>query len=274
VQSRAVTSNEILDHQPNRPRMNSTRRLQIISKFVIAALWAMTFAVALAWVCNWPLPFDAEAEPITVVLGLVSTAGTALIGYFGVELRAREDQLAEEQYSMPMGLAYGYVHNFIAPLLRKLLREAGARATVVRLYVFIPEDLEDLETAAVDLVLARMRAANYGTKVVKLELESGRPRDVLTVLKGEEEQLVFFDFPNTLLTLQPVVRYKVRSERNESAAAAERELGRRFIKRFQEAVTQEVARAKLTDHVVLTDRHLAFLKTGASPQITPPDRSP
>jgi hypothetical protein len=239
--------------------MKSTRRLQVISIFAIATLWALTFAVALAWVFEWPLPFAAEAEPITVVLGLVSTAGTALIGYFGVELRAKEDQLAEEQYSMPMGLAYGYVHNFVAPLVRKLVRDAGEQAAQVKLYVFMPEDLEDLESAAVDVTLAKIRARNYSTKVVKLELESGRPRDVLTVLKGIEAAHVYFDFPNTLLTLKPVVRYKVRSERNESSAAAERELGRRFIKRFQQAVEQEVAALKLNDHVALTDQQLSFL---------------
>jgi hypothetical protein len=222
--------------------------------------------VALAWVFNWPLPFDAEAEPITVVLGLVSTAGTALIGYFGVELRAREDQLAEEQYSMPMGLAYGYVHNFVTPLVRKLVRDAGEQGDQVKLYVFMPEDLEDLEEAAVDVTLAKIRARNYSTKVVKLELESGRPRDVLTVLKGAEAAQVYFDFPNTLLTLKPVVRYKVRSESNESSAAAERELGRRFIKRFQQAVEQEVAALKLTGHVALTDQHLSFLPPKVEPQ--------
>lgn len=245
--------------------MKSARRLQVISVFAIATLWALTFGVALAWVFNWPLPFEAEAEPITVVLGLVSTAGTALIGYFGVELRAREDQLAEEQYSMPLGLAYGYVHNFVAPLVRKLVRDAGDQAAQVKLYVFMPEDLEDLEEAAVEVTLAKMRACQYSTKVVKLELESGRPRDVLTVMKGNEVPHLYFDFPNTLLTLKPVVRYKVRSEKNESSAAAERELARRFIQRFQKGVEQEIVTLKLAEHVKLTDHQLRFLQ---NPSVT------
>lgn len=237
-----------------------TQRVKFAALIVIVALWGATVVVGMAWVLQWELPWGVEAEPITVVLGLVSGAVTALLAYFGVELRAKEDLLVEEQYSMPMGLAYGYVHNFIVPLMRRLIRNAGARGEQVRLYVFIPEDLDDLKSAAVESVLARIRARKYSTKVVKLDLEEGRPRDVLTVMRGDDESLVFFDFPNTLLTLEPVVRFKTKSERNESSKEAERELGRRFIQRFQQFVAQELADTKLTAHVKLTDKNLDFLE--------------
>lgn len=233
--------------------------LRILVILVLATLWGGTFGVTLAWVLRWPMPFDLEAEPVTVLLGSISTAITALVAYFGVELRAWEDELEEEKFSTPLALAYRYVHNFVEPLVTRLLQQAGPRATDVRLYIFIPDELADLEPAAVERTIARMRAKQFDTKVVNLQLDQGRPRDVLTIMKGGGNPTVYFDFPNTLLTLKTVVDYKVESGKNASPEKSKRELGAKFIKRFQQAVESMLAEKQLTDHVKLTDKNLAFL---------------
>jgi RsiW-degrading membrane proteinase PrsW (M82 family) len=67
-------------------------KLQFISKALVVLLWLSTLAVALCWLFWKEAPFDPE--PITVVLGLISTAVTALVSEFG-------SRLEEEEFSLP-----------------------------------------------------------------------------------------------------------------------------------------------------------------------------
>jgi hypothetical protein len=204
-------------------------------------------------------------EPIAVLLSLITVAVMGMVAYFGVELRARAAELEEEKYSAPRALAYGYVRNFIVPLVTRLITQPGARADDVRLYVFIPEQLSDLEPDAVERTMARMRAKQFETKVVNLELDQGRPRDVLTIMKGGGINPVYFDFPNTLLTLKPVVDFKLRKSSNTSPEQERRELGARFIQRFREELEKLLAQTPdVAEHVKLTDKRLKFLDAPAA----------
>jgi hypothetical protein len=240
--------------------MTRMERLRFLVIGLLVVLWASTFVVGLAWALQWELPYNVEAEPITVLLSLISVAVTGLVAYFDIELRARAAELEEEKYSAPAALAHGYVHNFISPLITRLLTQAGTRAGDVRLYVFIPDQLADLEPDAVERTMARMRAKQFETKVVNLQLERGRPRDVLTIMKADGANAVYFDFPNTLLTLEPVVDYKISKPKNTSPEEAKRELGAKFIQRFRDELEQMLAgKPDVGKHVKLTDKNLAFL---------------
>lgn len=238
-------------------RRDNGDRVQVFAKALQVVLWTATFLVALAWLLRWKLPF--EAEPITALLGLVSVATTTLVTHFNNVLRAREDDLEEEKFSAPLALAHGYVHNFVEPLVTRLMQQAGKSAEDVRLYILIPDELADLEPAAVERTIARIRAKQFATKTVNLQFDQGRPRDVLTVMKGGDKT-VYFDFPNTLLTLKPVVDYKVRAPADTSLEQAKRELGAKFIWRFKKSVEEMLARKRLTDYVKLTDKNLGFLE--------------
>ena len=173
-------------------------------------------------------------------------------------MRDHEEQLEEEKYSTPVALAYGYVNNFVEPLVTRLMQQAGPHAEDVRLYIFIPDELADLEPAAVERAVARMRAKQFDTQVVHLQLDQGRPRDVLTVMKGGSNT-VYFDFPNTLLTLKTVVDYKVRSPKGTTPEKARHDLGGRFIKKFKDSVQQMVAEKHLETNIKFADPKLGFL---------------
>ncbi|HVM62742.1 MAG TPA: STING domain-containing protein [Verrucomicrobiae bacterium] len=244
--------------------MNKSRRLDWAGNILVVALWAATLYAVLAKLLKWRLPFDLDPDALSALLGLISTAVTALVAWFSDLLRTRTEQLEEEQYSTPVALAYGYVNNFIEPLITRLLQQAGPHAEDVRLHVFIPDELADLEPAAVERTVARMHAKQFDTKVINLQLDQGRPRDVLTVM-GSGGKTMYFDFPNTLLTLKTVVDYKVhKAGRHDlDPDQARRELGGRFIQRFRQSVEEMLAQKKLGDYVKLTDKNLDFL--GASP---------
>lgn len=240
--------------------MTNTSRFRFLAMALLAVLWVGAFAMGLAWALNWPLPYDVQAEPLTVLLSLISVAVTGLVAYFGVELRARAAELEEEKYSAPAALAHGYVQNFISPLVSRLLTQAEARAEQLRLYVFIPEQLSDLKPDAIERTLARMRAKQFQTRVVNIQLDRGRPRAVLTIMKGGSDKPVYFDFPCTLLTLEPVVEYRLSKSKNTSAEEEKRKIGARFIQRFREELDKMLAADEdLRKHVELTGKPLEFL---------------
>lgn len=238
--------------------MSKASRAQWAGNAIAALLWAATLYAVLAHILKWRMPFDQDPDPIAALLGLISTAVTAMVGFFVDSLRDHEEQLEEEKYSTPLALAYGYVNNFVEPLITRLMQQAGPHADDVRLYIFIPDELSDLEPAAVERTVARMRAKEFDTQVVHLQLDQGRPRDILTVMKGGSNT-VYFDFPNTLLTLKAVVDYKVRQSKDTTPEKAKRELGARFIQKFQKSVEEMVAEKHLSDYVKFTDKNLAFL---------------
>src|SRR5436190_14862860 len=104
--------------------------IRILSKLLMWLLWLSTLGVALCWLFWKNAPF--EPEPITVVLGLISTAVTALLSEF-------DSRLQKEEYSLPYALAYGYVNNFLEPLITQLLKNAEVGSVSPRLYVYLPE---------------------------------------------------------------------------------------------------------------------------------------
>ncbi len=117
--------------------MNKISRIQWAGNIIAGHLWAATLYAVLAHIFKWRMPYDQDPDPIAALLGLISTAVTALVGVFADSMRDREEQLEEEKYSTPVALAYGYVNNFVEPLVTRLMQQAGPHAEDVRLYIFV-----------------------------------------------------------------------------------------------------------------------------------------
>ena len=240
--------------------MTTLRSIQIVGRIVIGLLWAALLAFILAWVFHWPLPAGIEPEPITVLLSTISPTLTALFAWVENRFKKQQAELEEERYSISHALAYGYVHNYLDPAATHLLEtHSGTGTPPPPLYIYLPEDLEELEPAAVQRTLARLRAKGYSTKPVQLELKDARPRDVLTVMK-DGVQPAYFDFPNTLLTLRSLVAYKLASHPGAYDDHARDELARTYIRKFRQEVDRLITRKGLKEQVRFTDRNLAFLE--------------
>jgi hypothetical protein len=221
-------------------------KLQIISKIVIVTLWLATLAVALAWLFWKDAPFDPE--PITVVLGLISTAITALLS----ELSSR---LEEEEFSLPYALAYGYVNNFIEPLVSQLLMNAkdGKKPKV---FIYMPVKLSELEASNIERILGKMRLNNYKDEVINLEFKEGRARDILTINAGDKH--AFFDFPNTLLSLNSLIDYKIESRKNKFTDNAREEMAKVYIEKFRDVVDSLLAKKDLKEYIMFIGKDLVF----------------
>lgn len=242
--------------------MRTLRGIQIVGRIVLGALWAALFASIVIWVFNWPMPFGVEPEPITVLLSTISPTVTALFAWVENRLKKQQQELEEERYSISHALAYGYVNNFLAPAAAQLAEDHPGPDGFPPIYVYLPDSLEELEKDSVQRILAKVRAKGYATKPVQLELKDARPRDVLTLLK-DGARPVFFDFPNTLLTLNSLVAYKLESRPDSfDDDDARAELAKGYIRKFSQEVDRLLVRKGLKDQVRFTDRNLGFLATG------------
>lgn len=220
--------------------------IKTISKIVMILLWLSTLICSALWATGVPLPF--EPEPITVILGLVSAALTALINEYA-------QALEKEEYSVSYALAYGYVINFLEPVITAILKQVppGERP---RFYIYIPERLQELEPKSIDRTLARLREKNMTTQSVNLDLAEGRVRDVLTI--SMERNQVYFDFPTTLLTLNSFIAYKSDSKKNAFGEEEKVKLGQAFIQKFQETVAKMIEEKGLSDYVFFVGKSLQF----------------
>jgi hypothetical protein len=221
--------------------------IKVFSKTVTILLWLCTLVCAAFWASGISLPF--EPEPITVILGLVSAAITALTNEYA-------NALEKEEYSVSFALAYGYVINFLEPVITTILKQtqAGERP---KFYIFIPEKLQELEPKSIDRTLSRLREQNITTQSVNLDLSEGRVRDVLTISVNNNNN-IYFDFPTTLLTLNSFIAYKSDSKKNSFDEEAKVKLGKAFIEKFQSTITSMLVDRNLSDYVSFVGKDLRF----------------
>lgn len=229
-------------------------KLKFVSRSLIVVLWLGTFIVALCWIFWKDAPFDPE--PVTVVLGLISTAITAVLSEFG-------SRLEEEEFSLPYALAYGYVNNFVEPLISQLLKNIPLGSPVPKLYIYIPEKLSELEPRNIERIIGRIRMMSFQDKVIHLEFQEGRARDILTITQ-QGNRRVYFDFPNTLLSLNSLVDYKMESRKNRFSDSIREEMAKDYILKFRQVMEKLFESKDLNDYVSFIGKDLQ-IGFGAEP---------
>lgn len=193
---------------------------------------------------GFELPFDASS--LTFLLGLISSGATVLVNYYNKRIK-------EEEYSTAYALADGYFNNFLEPAVTRLLTEYG---TSLQFLIYLPEQLAELSQRSIDRTMVKLQNAKYSTGIIHLDLEEGRARDVLTIMKSEQQTNRFFDFPNTLLTLANLVDYRLESERDSFNEERRNKMTGTYIGKFRQRLEQRILDAELEAYVEFTDRSL------------------
>lgn len=195
--------------------------IKIISKIFQIIIWSTSFILTLIWIfCSNP-PF--EPEPLTCALGLIAVASSAILNKY-------DDKLEKEKFCTANALAVGYVNNFIEPVLTQLIK--NNRKSI--LYIFIPEKIDDLYPKNIDRLVAELKGRNLSNETINIKLDEGRgARDLMTIINANGEN-VYFDFPSTLLTLNILIDYKIKSKKNSFNDKEKAQLGRLYIEKFRE----------------------------------------
>ncbi|MEL7587236.1 MAG: STING domain-containing protein [Prolixibacteraceae bacterium] len=212
------------------------KTLTIVVKWI---LWSLLLAFTVIWILGIDFPY--EPEPITVLLGFSVGAVTALAKKY-------ENVIDEEKYSVAHVLAQGYVKNFVEPVITQLQKDNPGKK--IQFYIFVPGILSELTPKSIDRWKSQLIEKGFKPNTLKVKLSEGRGfRDVLTVSNSDSRH-VYFDFPTTLYSLTNFVEYKFSSPKDSLNIKGKNELGREYIRQFQEQLIAELQELRLYPDVV------------------------
>jgi len=156
--------------------------------------------------------------------------------------------LEDSEYSPAGVLAYGYVYNFILPVITQLKEDNVARPKIC---IYKTDKISDLTEKNIDLLKADLKNKNYILSEIKLNLKQARARDILTIERGRNQ--VYFDFPNTLLSLFSYIDYKLDTKSNSHAEKEKVQLASKLMAEFYETLDQLLIDNRLTHYVTYCD---------------------
>jgi len=239
----------------------------------IIRLFRVLFGVSLLlitflWMSKIPEEFDHE--PLFAFLSLFFAATVVVIEWFHKryirnkkkEIEVLNEELKNEKYSTSMALAHGYFHNFISPVISSLREKhnRGKKKTEVLLFIYLPEKLDELFPGSIKSFKLDMKDLELIESTVQLPQDKARSRDILTVSKTKAGRPIYFDFPNTLLSLKPLVDYKTVSEKDSFTQEQQQELGRDYIEKFVFQLKKLVTDNGLGQYVRYTDSSMKEVK--------------
>jgi hypothetical protein len=191
-------------------------------------------------ICKWSL--DKEA------LFVILTSVAVLLNQFHKWL------LAEAEYSPAYALALGYVNNFIEPVITQLI-EDGIKTPLV--YIYRPKTISELYKTNIDKTKATIKNMQFDLTELQLNLKHGRARDILTIQKSKTKK-VFFDFPNTLLSLSAYIDYKTSSGANQFNDKEKVKLTEELFEKFYSKINDLTKEKNLDEYIKYCDKKLNF----------------
>ncbi|WP_320018933.1 STING domain-containing protein [Labilibaculum manganireducens] len=208
-------------------------------------LYSFTIGLAIIWFFKLDTSFDVEAGTF-ILLGIISPSITFVINKYSNKIEA-------EKFSTANALAHGYIENFVEPIITQLLKKGNSPS----LYIYIPEKLSDLYPKNIDRIKARLTKKKLSIETKSVKLNEGRAnRDIMTISGLSND--VYFDIPNTLLTLNPLIDFRINSPKNNLSEKEKDELGCMYILAFKETALKLINTKGLNDNIKLIDENLQF----------------
>lgn len=163
--------------------------------------------------------------------------------------------LKEAEYSPAYALALGYVNNFIEPVITQLI-EDGVKKPLV--YIYRPKVISELYKSNIDKTKATIKNMQFDLTELQLNLKHGRARDILTIQKSKTKK-IFFDFPNTLLSLSAYIDYKTSSGTNQFNDKEKVKLTEELFEKFYIKVNDLTVEKNLDEYIKYCDKKLDFV---------------
>lgn len=223
------------------------KRNSTLIKWLSTLLNIVSGAALILWLLNKEITlfnFTFDKEALFVIL----TSAAVSMNQFHKWL------LKDAEYSPAYALALGYVNNFIEPTIVQLI-ENGIKNPVI--YIFKPNSIEDLNKDSIDKVKARIKNMDFKLEEINLNLKHSRARDILTI-QSSATNTVYFDFPNTLLSLSSYIDYKVNSTSNSSHDKEKIELTQVLFQKFYDKIDELAVSKQIDQHIKYCDSSLNF----------------
>jgi len=160
--------------------------------------------------------------------------------------------LSEAEYSPAYALALGYMNNFIEPIIVQLI-EDGVKTPIV--YIYRPNSITELYKLNIDKTKATIRNMSFELTELQLNLRHGRARDILTIQKSKTKK-VFFDFPNTLLSLTSYIEFKCNSRKNELNNKEKEKITDSLLEKFYSKIDDLAESKNLKQNIKYCDQNL------------------
>ena len=218
-----------------------------VVKWISRGVNLLAVIVLIYWIIGTPIIVSEttfEQEPLLVGLTMLF----AILNQFHRWL------LNESEYSPAYALASGYFTNFLSPVITQLI-ENGEKKPVI--YIYKPKHLSELFKNNVDRVKAKIQNNKFEVSEVNLSLKHARARDVLIIQKSKTKK-IYFDFPNTLISLIAYVDYKVVTGQNSSFDKAKEKLTSELINKFYEKMDELILKDNISANVRYCDQKLKF----------------
>jgi len=208
----------------------SLDRIQTIFQWLSIAILVASFVFAALWVYNTSM----NLEPILAFLGLFYSVVALLGNWVAKQL---EKRVKEEELSITYALAHGYMYNYLAPVVRGLRKKLSDPAAM-RFIVYIPKTLNEFKSHAIDEVMTELSNKQYIVDTVELVFENEkRKMDYRTARKSKDSAIHYFDFPTTLLTLEKVIEYKLKTDKDSRPDKEIAKLSEVYISNFGKQLT-------------------------------------
>lgn len=226
------------------------------------SILVVSFIFAAVWVYN----ASFNLEPLLAFLGLSYTVVALLGNWITKQL---EKRVKEEELSIAYALAHGYMYNYLAPVVRGL-RKRLPNPQEMSFIVYIPKNLEEFRSHAIDEVITELTNKQYVVETVELLFENEkRKMDYRTAKKTSDRTTQYFDFPTTLLTLEKVIAYKMSSNKDSRPDREIARLSKQYISSFKEqllAMVQQPEFDAIRGNIrIVSSGRFDFLETNTIP---------
>jgi len=142
----------------------------------------------------------------------------------------------------------------IEPVIAQLI-EDGIKTPLV--YIYRPKAISELYKTNIDKTKATIKNMQFNLTELQLNLKHGRARDILTIQKSKTKK-VFFDFPNTLLSLSAYIDYKTSSGVNQFNDKEKVKLTEELFEKFYSKINDLTKEKNLDEYIKYCDKKLDF----------------
>ncbi len=214
-------------------KQGRTKRIQTVFNIITVLIITASLIVAAIWLVD---PERWNFEPLLGLLGLLYVA-VPLLGQWLV--KRLSTHLRKEEMTLPYTLAFGYLSNYLAPVVRGLRKELD-EPEKLKFYIYLPDDLDELKETNISETITELQNKKYTVDTVELDFPGEkRKKDYRTAKRtiNNKEEIKYFDFPTTLLGLEPAIDFKLETKEGQSPAAQKMEIGKQYINDFDSQLT-------------------------------------